>query len=426
MTCPSQPNREAADPRAVLSKQGFASVEQAKEAAVRVLLHNARGPFRGLPRTAGWGYPEPYTRDLMISALGLLVSGEPKLIAALRRTLVALAKNQTTLGHIPSLAHDPDDRGASDTTPLFLLGLAIYRRAVKEPQFLDEAAGKALTWMRYQSPDDMVMVSQLPTSDWRDEQWVLGYGLYVNTIVYAYLQLYGHHESASLLRDLMNRLEIRRDRKSPHVHEGLVVPSKPYYALYSYKVFHSERFDLLGNSLAILTGVASTSRAQKLVAWIEAECRAMRQKGDLAVNLPPCLFPYILPHHPDWRPRYEKFNQPGEYHNGGVWPFICGLYIAACVAAGRFNLARQKLLALTQLVKPWHENEAHWGFNEWIKAQTGRPNGRDWQTWSAAMYVYAVTCVQEQRTPFFDEIRLGHTVTPAQHCNPGTPDKPDA
>ena len=28
------------------------------------------GPIEGLPRTAGWGYPEPYTRDLMISALG--------------------------------------------------------------------------------------------------------------------------------------------------------------------------------------------------------------------------------------------------------------------------------------------------------------------------------------------------------------------
>ena len=31
---------------------------------------------------------------------------------------------------------------------------------------------KALTWMRYQSADDRVMVTQLPTSDWRDEHWV--------------------------------------------------------------------------------------------------------------------------------------------------------------------------------------------------------------------------------------------------------------
>jgi glycogen debranching enzyme len=131
----------------------------------------------------------------------------------------------------------------------------------------------------------------------------------------------------------------------------------------------------------------------------------MREDRHLVVDLPPCLFPYILPHHTDWRPRYERFNQPGEYHNGGVWPFVCGFYVAACVAAGRMALATRNLLALTELVKPWHENEEEWGFNEWIKAQTGQPSGRDWQTWSAALYLYAAGCVQQQCTPFFDEVR---------------------
>ena len=95
-----------------LDDKSLTSIDQAKEAALGVLLHNARGPFQGLPRTAGWGYPEPYTRDLMISALGFLATGNEELADALRRTLVALAANQTPLGHIPSLAHDPGDRGA--------------------------------------------------------------------------------------------------------------------------------------------------------------------------------------------------------------------------------------------------------------------------------------------------------------------------
>src|SRR5664280_2244668 len=96
-----------------LDEKSLASIAQAKEAALHILLHNARGPFQGLPRTAGWGYPEPYTRDLMISALGILATGNQELADALRRTLDALAVNQTPLGHIPSLAHDPADRGAS-------------------------------------------------------------------------------------------------------------------------------------------------------------------------------------------------------------------------------------------------------------------------------------------------------------------------
>jgi hypothetical protein len=385
----------------------IASIDQAKEAALRILLHNAHGQFQGLPRTAGWGYPEPYTRDLMISALGFLATGNEELADALRRTLIALAENQTARGLIPSLAHDPDDRGASDTTPLFLFGLALYRKAVKLPEFLSEAAESALKWMQYQSPDDRIMVSQLPTSDWRDEQWVFGYGLYVNTLVYAYLMLYGEHESAEQLRGLMNRLEVCGEAKNPHQHEGLVVPSKPCYALYSYKILNSDRFDLLGNSLAILTGIAAPERALDLVAWVEAECEAMRVRGDLAVDLPPCLFPYIQPHHADWHPRYDIYNRPGDYHNGGVWPFICGFYVAACVAAGQMELAERKLLALTELVKPWHEDEAEWGFNEWIHAQNGKPSGRDWQTWSAAMYLYAAACVEKRSTPYFDQMRAG-------------------
>jgi len=382
-------------------------IEEAKQAALEVLLRNSRGPCRGLPRTAGWGYPEPYTRDLMISSLGFLISGEPRLLQALERTLSALAKNQTQRGHIPSLAHDPRDRGASDSTPWFLLGLAIYRRYVNQPDFLEEAAEKALTWMEYQSPDDMVMVGQLPTSDWRDEQTVFGYGLYVNTIVYSYLRLYSRAKEAGQLRELMNRLEVQGESKQPHAHEGLVMRHKPYYALYAYKVYSSDRFDLLGNSLAILCGVASPSRAKQMIRWIEAECRALRERGELTVELPPCLFPFILPDHPDWRPRYQRYNMPGEYHNGGVWPFISAFYIAACVAAGRLKLAERRLLALTHLVRPTKRQSLAWGFNEWIKAQTGEPSGQDWQTWSAAMYLYAAACVQDRRTHFFEAVRQG-------------------
>ena len=79
-------------------------VTAARQAAVAVLLHNARGPAPGRPRTAGWGYPEPYTRDLMLSALGSLVSGQAELTESLRRVLVTLARHQTPRGHLPGLS----------------------------------------------------------------------------------------------------------------------------------------------------------------------------------------------------------------------------------------------------------------------------------------------------------------------------------
>ncbi len=380
-------------------------IEEAKQAAIEVLQHNSHGPFHGLPRTAGWGYPEPYTRDLMLSVFGIAVSENKKLLESIRKVLETLAKNQTENGLIPSLVNDNENRGASDTTPLFLLGAGIFRKVSGENNFLNDAVQKALSWMKYQSPSDRYIVAQQPTSDWRDEQWVTGYGLFVNTLVFSYLRLLGKNDEADKVHGAMSRFTITGGIIHNHVHEGLVVKHKPYYAFWSFKIYSSERFDLLGNSIAILSGLASPTRAEHIISWIEEECSALREKGELAVDLPPNFFPYIKPEDPDWLPRYAIYNNPGDYHNGGIWPFICGFYVAALVAAKKYAFANEKLVALTHLIKLTNTAKVNFGFNEWIKAQDGKAMGQDWQTWSAAMYLYASKCVETKKTPFFDEMR---------------------
>jgi hypothetical protein len=375
-------------------------IQSAKAAALEVLRHNAHGPFHGLPRTAGWGYPEPYTRDLLISALGILASGDPTLLDSLHRVMARLAEHQSPRGSIPSLVHDPEDRGASDTTPLFLLILGILRRVTGDAGYLDGAARKALAWMEYQTSDDRVMVTQQPTSDWRDEHWVLGHGLFVNTLVYGYLRQLGQYDRAAELQSAVNGPDDRVGAHHPV--EGLAIRGQPTYAMWSYKVLRDERCDLLGNSLAILTGLAPRSRAAKMVSWIEAECEAMRGRGDLVGELPPCFFPFVLPTDSDWHPRYALYNLPGEYHNGGIWPFVSGFHIAALVAAGRHRLAWEKLRFLAGRLRSAREPRLAFGFNEWYKAQTGIPSGQDWQTWSASMFLYAAACVEQGRPLYFE------------------------
>lgn len=366
------------------------SIQEAKEAAIRVLLHNVHGPYNGLPRTAGWGYPEPYTRDLLISALGIFTSGHEELLASLRRVMETLAEHQSPHGQIPSLVHDPEDRGASDTTPLFLLILGMFRRITGERAFLEGAGEKALRWMDYQSIDDRDLVGQQPTSDWRDEHWVLGHGLYVNTLVYGYLKLMGLEDRARSLRDRANRPT-----------EGFLSEGQPTYALWFYKVLRDTRCDVLGNSLAILTGMVDLDRARRITTWIEAQCSEMRARGELALDLPPCLFPFMQPSDLDWQPRYALYNLPGNYHNGGVWPFVCGFYIAALVAARENVLAEEKLRALTALVKHSRQAPRPLGFNEWFRAQDGLAKGQDAQTWSASMYLYAAACVETGKALYF-------------------------
>ena len=377
-------------------------IKQAKDAALEVLLHNSRGPYKGLPRTAGWGYPEPYTRDWLISSLGILASQDKRLIKTLRRVLETLAKNQSPLGHIPSLVNDSTDRGSSDGTPLFIMAVALFRKAAGEKKFLESALNKAVRWMEYQSPANRSMVAQMPTSDWRDEQWVIGYGLYVNTIVYIYLRLLKQNKSALDLQETMDRFTVPALNPPKRIREGFKIKNRPYYALWSYKIYQSERFDLLGNSLAIISGLAPPVRAKKIINWIEKQTSALKSSGDLAVDMPPNLFPFIRQGDFDWMPRYEKYNKPGEYHNGGIWPFICGFYIAALVKAKQFKLAERRLLTLTSLITPAKKADVKFGFNEWLKAQDGCPCGQDWQTWSAAMYFYAACCVEQKSTIFFD------------------------
>ncbi|MFC1743656.1 amylo-alpha-1,6-glucosidase [Candidatus Riflebacteria bacterium] len=362
-----------------------------KKAALEVLKHNMHGDFFDLPRTAGWGYPEPYTRDLLINSFGIIASRDLHLIKSLKKVLVTLAKNQSPLGQIPSLVHLSSEKGATDTTPLFLIALKLYRKFEGIEDFLDEAANRALTWLRFQSPDENGLVSQLPTTDWRDEQWVLGYGLYVNVLNYICLRLYNPEESVQV-RKMFNQID-----------GGFLLPDKPYYATWFYKVYKNKRFDLLGNSLAILAGLPDKNRAKEIILWIEKECQNLRNNSVLAFPLPPNFFPYIQPQDPDWIERYADYNPPGEYHNGGIWPFVCGFYIAALVAAGKLKLAEKHLFSLSEILKLAVKKDVSFGFNEWFKAQNGKPMGNDWQSWSAAMFLYAVTCVEKKKVHFFED-----------------------
>ena len=357
-----------------MDSQSRNEIEMARQAALNVLLHNRRGIVRGLPRTAGWGYPEPYTRDLMISMLGIGVSGNEILIESQRRVLKTLARNQSKLGHITSLVNNREDRGASDTTPLFILAITIFRKVTGEKDFLEESLRKAMKWMEYQSPFDRVLVAQQPTTDWRDEQWVMGFGLYVNTIVYSYLRLMGQNRRAEKLYESMAHFTISSRIKPQNVPEGLKIRHKPYYSCWSFKLYSSERFDLLGNSLAILSGLASLTRAQKIMHWIDVYCNIMKKNRDLAVDMVPNFFPFIRPGDEDWRDRYAIYNKPGDYHNGGIWPFISGFYIAALVATCKYKQAERQLLELTKTIRKGADESLEYGFNEWYKAQNDTSN----------------------------------------------------
>jgi glycogen debranching enzyme len=99
------------------------------------------------------------------------------------------------------------------------------------------------------------------------------------------------------------------------------------------------------------------------------------------------LTPAVRPGDPDWRDYYGMLNLPHHYHNGGVWPFIGGFYVAALLKAGRSDAAEAALRNLAAL-------NQRGGFNEWHHGQTGLAMGVGDQAWSAGMFLFAFECVR--------------------------------
>jgi glycogen debranching enzyme len=142
------------------------------------------------------------------------------------------------------------------------------------------------------------------------------------------------------------------------------------------------RCDPYGNILAFLMNVLDVDRART----------AFRFMWGVGVNQPwpvANLYPVVQAGDPDWRAYYtvNLLNLPHHYHNGGIWPFIGGLWVRFIHRLGFHEVACRELVRLAELNMLGRDHE--WEFNEWAHGQTGRPMGKAYQAWSAASFLRA-------------------------------------
>lgn len=176
---------------------------------------------------------------------------------------------------------------------------------------------------------------------------------------------------------------------------------KPYYLpRVGFREFGSA-FDVFGNTLAVLTGVADRAKSARILDYAHAS-GADHPYPFKAFSPPP------YPGERDWREyfRSRNLNLPHQYHNGGIWPFLGGFYVVALVETGRGAQAVAQLGLLAEAVR--QGVNAEWEFNEWHHGVTGRPMGHPLQAWSAGLYLYACHAVRDERAAFFGTVRA-HT-----------------
>jgi Alkaline and neutral invertase len=345
----------------------------------------------------------------MIALLGARFAQDNQVREALLASLSLLKTHRGLGGAIPNNVDcatlHPNFRAYADGGLWWIIGSALL---APDPETVREV----LCWYQYQDVDQSGLISMQEGSDWQDLFCTRGKGLYLNCLYALALRsaagLFQGDEGdrlrsrAALVTERINTYfwyrgdqDIRRHLSHTFSTEGnpLVdsmgrpreIPVKRYLNADQYYLpylgFRSvgEWFDSIGNILAILAGVADQHQSEIILDFIAGHSM---DKWPLR-----SLTPAVLPGDPDWRSYYGSLNAPHHYHNGGVWPFIGGFYVAALVKAGRAEAAAVGLRTLAELNQSGH-------FNEWHHGETGVPMGAQDQAWSAGMYLFAWECVK--------------------------------
>ena len=383
----------------------------------------------GLMASPG-GYPHVWARDSVITSLGALLA--PGHEECLKTSLLTLAGQQSELGAIPNNVSvatgrlDHTNAGSVDSNLWFILGHAFQHRASGDVAFLRRqwpALEQALLWLRYQDSNGCGLLEVHEAADWADLLANRFNVLYDNVLWYAALRAMAEMAGflavdgsryAEMANDVRHKIRIvlwvgpeTKEEWGPDCpghtewehtlsQVGPVLVKRPYFLPYVAFRDYGDYCDVFGNLLAILLDVAGPAQEKRILDY-------MNQVGIADPYPVRVLHPVIYPGSKDWREYYRNnnLNMPEQYHNGGIWPFVGGFYVAALVKAGRLDEAERQLHRLAEVNRLGVEGE--WEFNEWCHGRTGRPMGYAQQAWSAGMYVFAYHCVQHEEAPLLTE-----------------------
>jgi glycogen debranching enzyme len=373
------------------------------------------------------GYPHVWARDSVITALGALLT--PGHEFCLKRSLETLTGQQSELGAIPNNVSvatgrlDHTNAGSVDSNLWFILGHAFQHRASADDQFIRRqwpALEQALLWLRYQDSNGCGLLEVHEAADWADLLANRYNVLYDNVLWYAALramadmaQVVGQEGGryTEMANDVRHKLRIvlwvgpenddewgencpgHTEWQHTLSQVGPVLVKRPYFLPYVAFRDFGDHCDVFGNLLAVLFDVANPAQEKRILDYLH-------QVGIAEPYPVRALHPVIHPGNKDWREYYRNnnLNLPEQYHNGGIWPFVGGFYVAALVKAGRLDEARRQLVKLAEVNRLGIDEE--WEFNEWCHGRTGRPMGHPHQAWSAGMYLYASHCVATGALPF--------------------------
>jgi glycogen debranching enzyme len=365
-------------------------------------------------------YAAVWARDGVITGLWTLCLNDPDLLEAFRRTVRVLAKHQAPSGQIPANVRiegeEPDYSGIGgigsvDSVMWFVIGavrLAFHTRDASFAHEVRESVDRAMGWLAAHDSNNDALLEIPESSDWMD-LFPRSYNVLYDEVLWwqACLDTAALHDAlgadGSPWRQQADRVRAailgqfwpsgEQLMEIAGTQTGRFSPGEAYYLLSQITPFdYGWRCDVYANLLAALAGLLDEPKLDRLFTFL----------WGVGVNSPApvvCLYPPITSGAEDWKDYFlvNFLNLPDHYHNGGIWPFIGGLWVRFLAAVGRVELAHRELAALAEACRLGIYGE--WEFNEWLHGQTGRPMGKARQAWSAASYVHAYTALRGDVTP---------------------------
>jgi hypothetical protein len=351
-------------------------------------------------------YTRIFGRDAAICALAAIGSGRRTLEDAAIASLDSLAAHQAPNGQIPKYV-DSDAReadfwyvGCIDATLWWLLAVDHVKRSARSRALTrrwDSAVARALQWLLAQEHQRFFLVQQNEASDWADIMPRSGFVLYTNALWHQTKRRFNLPRQQET-RHHANHLFFPFRRDLPTYHRARLLGhyvrrdarNRDMYLSFVNLATFGDEGDVFGNVLAILGGLAGHGTAGRILRALER--RGAADQYPVRVVLDP-----IRPTDPLWRKYMERHqqNHVGQYHNGGIWPFVGGFYALALASVGERAAAWQTLERTAQA-----NRLGGWRFTEWFHGETAAPLGMAGQSWNAAAYLIAHRALSGDASPF--------------------------
>lgn len=359
----------------------------------------------------GSNYRSVWARDSAVTTMWSLPLGDAELTECGRKSLETILNCQSRDGHLPNYVEidsgEPQFGGIGnisgiDSSLWIIIAVWNYVRMTGDTDFAVrhfEALHRTMKWLRAHDSNNCGLLEVPEASDWTD-LFPRSYNVLYDEVLW-----YRANVDFVELRKLNNRPVDRYINRAARIRtilneqfwptpETLQQTSETFaqtqfnmgrarYLIAQITPFgFGWRCDVFGNIIASLYGVLNDERADRVRQFLR----------QISIDHPhpvKVLYPAIHPGAPDWRDYFlvNLQNLPHHYHNGGIWPFVGGLWVRFLDRLGHHEHAREALTRLAQVCRDGIERE--WEFNEWAHGETGRPMGKAYQAWSAASYVAA-------------------------------------